>query len=198
MGLSDIQARKAALRRTIQQLVQAIDPAITARDSARVCGRLRHLDLWRNARVVLFYAPLPHEVNIWPLLEEAITAGKLAALPYYQKDQREYQARRVKDLTQDLKAGWAGIREPADHCGPMALKELDLVLVPGVAFDRWGRRLGRGKGFYDRLLSLVCGTKCGVGWDIQLCLEVPAEPHDVKLDCILTPTQWLVAGHESV
>ena len=68
---------------------------------------------------------------------------------------------------------------------------LDVVLVPGVAFDLGGRRLGRGAGYYDRLLTGVRGTTCGVAFDEQISGELPVEPHDVHVNCILTPTRWL-------
>jgi 5-formyltetrahydrofolate cyclo-ligase len=71
------------------------------------------------------------------------------------------------------------------------LNRLDLVLVPGVAFDARGGRLGRGKGFYDRLLSAVNGTKCGVAFDEQIVDAVPVGPLDVLVNCILTPTRWI-------
>jgi 5-formyltetrahydrofolate cyclo-ligase len=70
------------------------------------------------------------------------------------------------------------------------LNQLDFLLVPGVAFDRSGRRLGRGKGFYDRLLAGVTGMKCGVAWDEQIVHELPAEPHDIAMDLMLTPSRW--------
>ena len=77
-------------------------------------------------------------------------------------------------------------------CAPALLNSLDLVLVPGVAFDLHGRRLGRGKGYYDQLLAGVCGTTCGVAFDEQIVREVPLEPHDVLMNCILTPTRWVM------
>ncbi|HLP77584.1 MAG TPA: 5-formyltetrahydrofolate cyclo-ligase, partial [Candidatus Paceibacterota bacterium] len=77
------------------------------------------------------------------------------------------------------------------HCAPVSLNQLDLVLVPGVAFDACGRRLGRGKGFYDRLLADTRGIKCGVAFDEQIVTGIPVEPHDVLVDCILTPTRWI-------
>ena len=67
----------------------------------------------------------------------------------------------------------------------------DLILVPGVAFDLHGRRLGRGKGFYDQLLAAVRGTTCGVAFEQQMVREVPVEPHDIHLNSILTPTRWI-------
>ncbi|MEY2466031.1 MAG: 5-formyltetrahydrofolate cyclo-ligase, partial [Verrucomicrobiota bacterium] len=71
------------------------------------------------------------------------------------------------------------------------IKPLDLILVPGVAFELHGRRLGRGKGFYDRLLADMRGTTCGVAFDEQIVAEIPVEPHDVHLDYLLTPTRWI-------
>jgi 5-formyltetrahydrofolate cyclo-ligase len=68
---------------------------------------------------------------------------------------------------------------------------LDFILVPGVAFDLSGRRLGRGKGYYDRLLKQTRGTTCGVAFDEQIVGEIPVEPHDLNVNCILTPTRWI-------
>jgi 5-formyltetrahydrofolate cyclo-ligase len=66
-----------------------------------------------------------------------------------------------------------------------------LVLAPGVGFDAAGGRLGRGRGFYDRLLAHISGIKCGVAFDPQLVERIPMERHDARMNCILTPTRWL-------
>ena len=87
--------------------------------------------------------------------------------------------------------GKFGVREPAERCAPVPLNRLDLVLVPGIAFDIRGGRLGRGQGYYDRLLSAVTGLKCGVAFDEQIVDAVPVGPLDVRLNCILTPTRWI-------
>jgi 5-formyltetrahydrofolate cyclo-ligase len=71
------------------------------------------------------------------------------------------------------------------------MNRLDLALVPGLAFDSGGRRIGRGKGFFDRLLVEVTGVKCGVGMDEQVLDEIPAETHDIAMNFIATPTRWL-------
>jgi 5-formyltetrahydrofolate cyclo-ligase len=98
---------------------------------------------------------------------------------------------RVQNLGTDLGPGQFGIREPLATCQEVELNRLDFVLVPGVAFDLHGRRLGRGKGFYDQLLPAVRGQTCGVAFDEQIVCEVPVEPRDVHLNCILTPTRWI-------
>ena len=90
----------------------------------------------------------------------------------------------------DLSVGQFGIFEPTQVCPRVNLNELDFLLVPGVGFTLAGRRLGRGKGYYDRLLAEARGTKCGVAFDWQVTVDVPAEPHDILLDCIVTPTRW--------
>ena len=81
------------------------------------------------------------------------------------------------------------MREPASGCPEIPLEKFDLILVPGVAFDLSGNRLGRGKGFYDRILAEASGIKCGVCHDFQLLEKIPAEPHDAKVDFILTPAR---------
>ena len=81
------------------------------------------------------------------------------------------------------------MREPAASCAEISLNKFDLILVPGIAFDLNGNRLGRGKGFYDRILAEASGIKCGVCHDFQLLEKILAEPHDAKVDFILTPAR---------
>jgi 5-formyltetrahydrofolate cyclo-ligase len=92
-----------------------------------------------------------------------------------------------------VQAGHFGLREPRSHCARVASGELDLILVPGVAFDLAGHRLGRGKGYYDQLLGVLCSTTCGVAFEEQIVAEVPVGPHDVGLDYILTPSLFVEA-----
>jgi 5-formyltetrahydrofolate cyclo-ligase len=164
-----------------------------ARDgaAAAIWARLRTSAIWQAAQSVLMFAPLADEPDIWPLLGEALKTGKLVALPSFVPGANVYVARRIGDLDRDVVAGKFGVREPAVGCTEIPLNQLDLVLVPGVAFDARGRRLGRGKGFYDRLLADVRGAKCGVAFDEQLVATVPVGPRDIPLNCILTPTRWI-------
>ena len=146
--------------------------------------------MWRGATRVLLYAPLPDELDVLPLLRNALLSGKQLALPRFDPIQKSYLACQVLNLDDDLRVGHYGIREPGINCRVIPLNRLDFVLVPGVAFAMDGRRLGRGKGIYDRLLTSVRGSKCGAGFDEQIVDGLPEEPHDIRLDCILTPTRW--------
>jgi 5-formyltetrahydrofolate cyclo-ligase len=186
-----IQESKAALRQSIRGRMKGMTPEQRAADSARACVLLEQEPIWKKAKLLFFYAPLSAELDIWPLLRDSLAAGKTVALPRFDAATKRYVACEVRDIAQDLREGEFGIREPGHDCIAVPPNRLDLVLVPGVAFDVHGRRLGRGKGFYDQLLTFVRGTTCGVAFDEQIVETIPVEPHDVHLNCILTPTRWL-------
>ncbi|HWX19897.1 MAG TPA: 5-formyltetrahydrofolate cyclo-ligase [Candidatus Binatia bacterium] len=185
-----LQDSKAALRRQVREQLNAMTPAQRSGDSAQARTLLLQQLIWHQAKSVLFFAPLPQELDLWPLLEEALAAGKSVGLPRFASEANRYMACQVKDPARDLHLGQFGIREPVQSCLPLPFM-LDLILVPGVAFDLHGRRLGRGKGHYDQLLTAMRGTTCGVAFDEQIVRAVPVEPHDVHLNCLLTPTRWL-------
>jgi 5-formyltetrahydrofolate cyclo-ligase len=180
---------KNVLRHQIQAWLKKMSPTERAEASARVCARLKQQAVWKRAQLILFFAPLPEEIDVWPLLAEALCAGKKIALPRFNSAANAYAACQVENPNHELVTGKFGIREPGPHCAQISPAAADLILVPGVAFDLNGHRLGRGRGFYDRLLTSVRGMKCGVAFDQQVVSEFPVEPHDVRLDCLVTPTR---------
>jgi 5-formyltetrahydrofolate cyclo-ligase len=165
-----------------------------AEGSARARALLVAQTCWREARSVLFYAPMPAELDVWPLVQAALDAGKVVGLPRFAPALEEYVACGISDPKADIGPGHFGIFEPKAHCAGNELSRVDLILVPGLAFDLDGRRLGRGKGFYDQLLAGLPGFTCGVTFDEQVVEEVPVESHDIQLDCVLTPTRWVEIG----
>lgn len=189
--MTDLLIAKTLMREEVRVRVKALSPATRAAHSIALCARLRAQQNWQQARAILFFAPRPDEPDVWPLLDEALASNKTVALPSFVPASNSYVPRRILDPNRDLVVGKFGIREPADLSPEMELNQLDLVLVPGVAFDARGGRLGRGRGFYDQLLAAVCGTKCGVAFDEQVVNAVPVGPLDVSLNCILTPTRWI-------
>jgi 5-formyltetrahydrofolate cyclo-ligase len=190
---------KAELRGQIRAALKAMSPAQHAAGSLQIRARIAKQECWREARSILFYASLPDEPDVWQLLLGALAAGKTAALPRFVREHQKYVACRINDVGRDICEGRFGIREPRADCAEIPLNQLDFVLVPGVAFDLDGHRLGRGKGHYDRLLASFEGLACGVAFDQQVVGHVPVEPHDAQLSCILTPTRchW-VAGQRAV
>ena len=182
-------ATKSELRQQLRAALRGLSAADRVAQSSAVRERLAGEMFWTNAQAILFYAPLPDEVDVWRLLETALAQGRMVALPGHEAETNSYAPCRITNLVADLRPGKFGVREPAPHCARLAISQLDLVLVPGVGFAPDGRRLGRGLGYYDRMLATACGTKCGLAFDCQVVAEIPAEPHDIKLDYVLTPTR---------
>lgn len=190
MGLKHIES-KSGLRQRVRMCLNGMTAERRVEASARACVLLKEQAVWRDAQSVFFYAPLPQELDLWPVVKDSLAAGKAVALPRFDPAAGSYVACRVRDPDTDVVTGRYGIREPAEGCPQVDLAGLELILVPGVAFDAQGRRLGRGKGFYDRLLALAGGITCGVAFDEQVMEEIPVEPHDVRVHCLLTPTRWV-------
>lgn len=157
-------------------------------ENKEIKGRLQQVivaPVWKQAASVLLYAPLPYEINVLGLLE------------YF--PQKKFFFPKVAPMGQlelyewTPEAAWMrgayGLREPdPSSCKQVAIHEVDLALIPGLAFDRQGGRLGRGEGFYDRLLSLSSwkAFKMGVAWPWQIVEAVPREAHDVLMDAVIT------------
>lgn len=181
---------KAALRAAARQALSAISPEQRVSDSAEACSRLEAQSDWNRARAVLLFAPMREELDIAPLARQALSAGKRVALPWFDASARVYRACQVEVPLEEVPLGRFGIREPAPGSPEVSMNELDFILVPGLAFDEHGGRLGRGRGYYDRLLAGVRATKCGLGYDLQVHPQIPVEPHDILLDCMLTPSRW--------
>ncbi len=186
---ASFQKQKAALRKQIRTVLKNIPPAARDDASAQLCARLKKQSFWKNAVSILFFAPLPDEADVWPLLEETVASGKIAALPRFHPADRSYAARRVQNPRIEIAIGQFGIREPGPSCFEIPLNQIDLVLVPGVAFDLRGNRLGRGRGFYDCMLAETRGVKCGIAFDEQIADDVPTGTHDRQMNFILTPTR---------
>jgi len=188
---NDYREAKQRLRYQMRAALRQIPAQQRATASAQARVLLKAQAQWRAAQSILFFAPLPEELDVWPLLAEALADGKRVALPRFAAAALNYEACQVLDPATDLEVGQFGIREPHAKCVRFSSDRLDLILVPGVAFDLQGGRLGRGKGYYDQLLGGLRGSMCGVAFDQQVVGEVPLAPHDICLDYILTPTRWV-------
>jgi 5-formyltetrahydrofolate cyclo-ligase len=145
---------------------------------------------------VLLTLPFGSEWDTLALVRFALAAGKIVAVPRVDKASRMLALHAIADPDRDVGAGSLGIPEPLPTCPAVSRDAIDFVLVPGVAFDRQGRRLGYGGGYYDRLLPLLAPAAAKVvgAFDLQLVDRVPAAPHDIAVDAIVTPTRALVVS----
>lgn len=183
----DLAQLKAQLRARIAARAAQATPEQRAAGSAAICKNLVRLPVWAGAGVVLFFAPLPTEPDIWSVLKLALAQGKIVGLPRHCAAEDTYRPYRIVDVDRDVAPGRFGIREPVAGCPELAPDRIDLVLVPGIGFGLNGGRLGRGKGYYDRLLATLSGIKCGVAFDWQIEPEIPLAPHDVGMDWLVSP-----------
>lgn len=184
-------AAKERLRRQMREKMPRHQPEEAAA-SAQIIARLKEQSIWRNSRSVLFYSSIAGEPDLQQLCSEAIAQRKIILFPRHDEATDSYSAFCVKDPATELTPGRFGIAEPCLGCAEFPLNKLDLVLIPGIAFALNGARLGRGKGYFDRLLAQATGTRCGVAFDWQVFSELPTEAHDILMDCLVTPSQWRV------
>jgi 5-formyltetrahydrofolate cyclo-ligase len=138
-----------------------------------------------EARVIGLYAHVHNEVETSELMRAALAAAKIVLFPAVCSGGLEF--RRIDDPGL-LRRGSFGILEPDAACQVHSPGEADLIVIPGVAFDATGRRIGYGKGYYDRALHQLEGKGRLVGfcYDFQIVGKIPGEPHDVRMDMIIT------------
>lgn len=185
--MSGGQKAKYSLRKTV---LGRRDAGVRIELSLAIMERITHLDCYRRAGVVLAYVGFGSELRTETFLRRALDDGKMLLLPRVNTEERRLDLYEVENLDQDLEAGTWGIREPKpDLCRRVVPAAIDFALVPGVAFDRRGARLGYGGGYYDRLLA-SCSGPCpflvAAAFELQMVDEVPLEEHDARVDLILT------------
>jgi 5-formyltetrahydrofolate cyclo-ligase len=185
---------KRALRDQVLAARDALDPQDRTAASEAVAARVCALPSFQQAQCILLTLPFRSEWDTRPLFVAALAGGKTIALPRVNAQSRMLDLHGVFDLATHTAPGYRGIPEPSHTLPRIDIGAIDWVLVPGVAFDVAGRRLGYGGGYYDRLLALLTpGTpKVAGAYDLQVVPRVPAAPHDLTVDAIATPTRMLI------
>lgn len=178
MNKDELRHAMRARRRVLSQEEQR-------RASLAVLERVRAFAPYREARSVMAYMACRGELDLSPVIADALAQGKTLLLPRCEAP-GIMTARRVTDLSQ-LVSGAYGLIEPAQCCAVFPPEEIDLIFVPGTAFDASGGRLGQGGGYYDRFLARTKALRAGVCHDFALIACVPAQAHDMRMDCIFTP-----------
>jgi 5-formyltetrahydrofolate cyclo-ligase len=182
---------KRALRERILAARDALDTRTRHEDSSAIAHRIRELSSFRRAACIVLTLPFRSEWETRSLLDDALARGAAVALPRVNEATRMIELHRVRDAIADVAAGYRGIPEPLASLPRMEARDVEWILVPGVAFDMHGRRLGYGGGYYDRLLPLLSpvATRIAGAFDLQLVESIPAAPHDLTVNAIATPTR---------
>lgn len=180
---------KRALRVELRGRLARIEADRLAMASRAACERVAATDEFRRASAVMIFLPLRYEIDARVLALRAWQEGKTVTVPLVGHAQKHMIPVTVRSLEEPMDADQYGVQTPC-NCQPFPVELLDLVVVPGLGFDRGGRRIGRGGGFYDRFLaqSSLRATTCGLAITEQMVARIPAEPHDVPLDMLATDT----------
>jgi len=154
-AIAPLLAAKRALRAAVLVRRDALDPRQRELAARAIAARIAALPSFEAATCVLLTLPFGSEWNTRPLARDALEHGKSVVLPRVDTAARILVLHRIVDLDRDVVAGFRGVPEAAAHTPVVPAHDVDLALVPGVAFDATGRRLGYGGGYYDRLLPLL-------------------------------------------
>ena len=188
MNKDELRAQMRGMRRKLSDEEQ--------RKAAKaVAERLVTLEAYQNARVVMAYAAVRGELPLDGILEDALAGGKTLALPRCEGEgvMRAYRVERAAQL----RKGAYGILEPDAACPPVGPEEIELILVPGTAFDAHGNRLGQGGGYYDRYLSQTQAVRVGICHDFALLHAVPTQAHDARMAIVITPNHTIITREET-
>lgn len=157
--------------------------------SLKIAKKLFSLSEFLKAKTVLFYLSFDGEVDTVDMIKKAMRKGKKIAVPVILKKTREMIPSLLEDFDRELGIGPYGVRHPkTEFIRPIPLDTIELVIVPGLAFDEAGNRLGRGMGYYDKFLGQLCETipKIGLAFDFQIIPDFPPlESHDFSVTKVL-------------
>jgi len=180
---------KKELRQRLRAVMASIKPEELCARSAKACQLFAEQPEYQRAQVVQVYFSIASEADTMPLVLRAWQEGKRVVAPKVSWEQRRMLPIEISSVV-DLSEAYMGIREPTQGV-PLPVSEIDLVVLPGLGFDKFGNRLGRGKGFYDRFLAHrdYRAVSCALAMEEQFVDAVPVGPHDMPIDMLVTDGQ---------
>lgn len=178
-------SEKTLLRKLVRERIAALDTASRAELSQKACERLMSMSEFVSAKIVMSYSPLKGECSPVMLNMRARELKKRVAYPKCVEG-NNIEAYYV-DSDDGFIVGSYGILEPdSERCERARKEDIELIIVPGMAFDAECRRMGRGAGYYDRFLSNFRGIKAALAFDCQLFPSIPADEYDIPMDFVVS------------
>ena len=186
---------KQYIRKKVLEQRKALSEADVTEKSSRILQGLSLLHSFQQSRLVMAYMDFRNEVMTAGIIAYCLSRGKRVVLPYciqLTQGACSLEIYEIRDISRDVRIGTYGILEPdREKTRRLTAEVVEFVLVPGVAFDEKGFRIGYGAGYYDRFLESVpphC-VKAGLAFDLQVLPEVPAEDHDRRMDVVITESR---------
>ncbi len=182
---------KKQWRQTILEKRQQLDPRFVREASEKIESAFLSLEEFNLAERVGLYSAFCNEVETVGIFAKAHAFRKEVYYPAVDKNTQEICFYRVKS-PKDLEAGFGGILEPKKKTHPLKnVNFLNLIVIPGIAFDKMGNRIGFGHGFYDKLLAPFRGKRVALAYEFQICDSLPAQTRDQRMDIIVTEERVL-------
>lgn len=186
---------KNELRNLYKNKRKALSFSEVREKSEKIQNAFLESNFYKNARQIMLYMPLGNEVLTTQIIARTNSDGKRLVFP--KTDAKTYE---INPVLWDGKSGFLketfSVQVP-ENAKVADMKNTDIVVVPGVAFSKDGRRIGFGKGCYDRLLFEYSGVKVGFCYDFQITSEIPADCHDIKMDFLVSESGWIDCKKEN-
>ncbi|MBP1743847.1 MAG: 5-formyltetrahydrofolate cyclo-ligase [Firmicutes bacterium] len=178
---------KKEIREKVLQLRDQQKPADRALWDDIIYGKFTGSEDYRDAGVIFIFVSFRSEVDTHRIIRKALEDGKTVVVPKVVSKKEGMKVFRIGSMS-DLEAGYFGVLEPKEGCLPIPSEEIDLVVMPGAAFDREGGRIGYGGGFYDRYLSEMGREvrKVALAYRMQVLDKVTMDENDIRVDSIIT------------
>jgi 5-formyltetrahydrofolate cyclo-ligase len=187
--MEEIQIVKSQIREEIAEKFAALSANEIAEKTKAIENRLFDFANFLESKIALLYVNNEHEVQSENILKRAYSYNKIVVLPVYNTENFEMELKKVDDLEKDLVSGPRDILQPDEsRCKIVPIDKIDIAIIPAVALDEKGGRIGSGKGYYDRLIPRLAITtrKVALALEEQIVPQVPIESHDKHVDIIIT------------
>ncbi len=178
---------KTQLRQHFREVLLDMSPEDRCTRSRKVCQNLIQTEQFAKAGTIMTYLSLPHEVDTAEIILYAWQKGKTVAAPKISWQQRHMIPVEIKTLETGFSTEVAGLRNPV-RGAPVPFEEIEMVITPGLGFDKSGNRLGRGSSYYDRFFSNdgLKAVRCGLAFTEQVVDKIMVIQHDVPVDMLVT------------
>ena len=187
--MEEIGAAKIQIREDIAKVISALSEKDIAKKVKAIENRLFEFANFLEAKIALLYVSGDNEVQSRNIIKRAYAYNKIVVLPAFDAKTFDMKLMKVDDISRELKSGPRGVPEPDEGlCKIVPIDRIDIAVIPGVAFDEKGGRIGSGKGYYDRLIPKLAITtrKVALTLEEQIIPQVPMESHDKHVDIIIT------------
>ena len=187
--MEGIQDKKLEIRNEIGKRLGALSNGERTKKNKTIMDRLFDFANFLEAKISLLYMDLGYEVKTNEIIKKCLSYNKVVVLPAFVEDNYRMKLMKIDNLDSSLRPGPRGVLEPNPaRCKLVPIEHIDIAIIPGIAFDEKGGRIGSGKGYYDRLIPDLAITtrKVALAFEEQLTQQVPMESHDKHVDIIIT------------